>query len=265
VSAMARELGRHRVNWMTGVNTLFNALADDPEFRKQDFSTMYWASGGATAVQQAVAEKWQALTGVSIRQAYGLTEASPVLTATPIDAQEFSGDVGLPVPGTEVAVFDEGGRRLPPGEPGELLARGPQVMGGYWQRPEETARVITPDGWLRTGDIAVMDERGYVRIVDRKKDMIIVSGFNVYPNEIEDVVAMHAGVRECAAVGIPDDHSGEAVKLYVVRADPLLTKEAVADHCRQQLTGYKRPKIIEFRDELPKSPVGKILRRELRA
>ena len=225
---------------------------------------MYWASGWATAVQQAVAEKWQALTGVSIRQAYGLTEASPLLTATPIDAQGFSGDVGLPVPGTEIAIVDDRGQHLPPGEPGELLARGPQVMGGYWQRPEETAKTMTPDGWLRTGDIAVMDDRGYVRIVDRKKDMIIVSGFNVYPNEIEEVVAMHPGVRECAAVGVPDDHSGETVKLYVVRADPLLTREAVADHCRQQLTGYKRPKIIEFRNELPKSNVGKILRRELR-
>ena len=264
VPAMARELGRHRVNWMTGVNTLFNALADDADFRRQDFSSMYWASGGATAVQQAVAEKWQALTGVLIRQAYGLTEASPLLTATPMDAEGFSGDVGLPVPGTEIAIVDDHGRHLPPGQPGELLARGPQVMGGYWQRPEETARAITPDGWLRTGDIAVMDDRGYVRIVDRKKDMIIVSGFNVYPNEIEEVVAMHPGVRECAAVGVADDHSGEAVKLYVVCTDPQLTKEAIADHCRKQLTGYKRPRIIEFRDELPKSPVGKILRRELR-
>jgi long-chain acyl-CoA synthetase len=265
IRAFVRELRKHPVNWMTGVNTLFNALADDPGFRKLDFSRMYWSSGGATAVQQAVADKWRAVTGNEILQAYGLTEASPVVTSTPPNAGTFSGDVGLPVPGTEVEIWDEEGRALPPGQPGELVVRGPQVMAGYWQRPDETARVLTPEGYLRTGDMAVMDERGFVKIVDRKKDMIIVSGFNVYPNEVEDVVAMHPGVRECAAIGVPDAHSGEAVKLFVVRADPGLTAEAVMDHCRAQLTGYKRPKSIEFRDDLPKTPVGKILRRELRA
>ncbi len=264
IRAFVRELGRRPVNWMTGVNTLFNALADDPEFRKLDFSRLYWSSGGATAIQQAVADKWRAVTGNEILQAYGLTEASPVVTSTPADSGGFSGDVGLPIPSTEVEVWDEEGRPLPTGQPGELVVRGPQVMGGYWNRPDETAKVITPDGFLRTGDMAVIDERGYVRIVDRKKDLIIVSGFNVYPNEVEEVVALHPGVRECAAIGVPDDHSGEAVKLFVVRADPGLTAEAVMAHCRDQLTGYKRPKHIEFRNELPKSPVGKVLRRELR-
>jgi long-chain acyl-CoA synthetase len=216
------------------------------------------------AVQQAVAEKWIKLTGVPIVEGYGLSETSPVATSNPVTATEYNGTIGLPVPSTEIAILDDAGQPVPLGLPGEIAIRGPQVMAGYWNRPDETAKVMTPDGFFKSGDIGIMDERGYTKIVDRKKDMIIVSGFNVYPNEIEGVVAMHPGVTECAAVGVPDEKSGEAVKVFVVRKDPALTEAALMEFCKQNLTGYKKPKYIEFRDELPKTNVGKILRRELR-
>jgi long-chain acyl-CoA synthetase len=216
------------------------------------------------AVQKAVNDRWRSVTGKSIIEGYGLSETSPVATANPADATEFSGTIGLPLPSTDIAILDDAGQYLPQGQIGEIAIRGPQVMEGYWQQPEETARVMTADGFFRSGDIGVMDERGYVSIVDRKKDMVLVSGFNVYPNEVEGVVAAHPGVLECAVVGVPDPGTGEAVKLYVVRRDPALTAEQLIDYCQQQLTGYKRPKLIEFRNELPKSNVGKILRRELR-
>jgi long-chain acyl-CoA synthetase len=215
-------------------------------------------------VQQATAEKWLKITGCPVCEGYGLSETSPVATANRLDLHDFTGSIGLPIPSTEIAIRDDDGRDQPIGERGEICIRGPQVMAGYWQRPEETAQVLSADGWFKTGDIGIMDERGYVRIVDRKKDMILVSGFNVYPTEIEQVVNLHPGVLECAAVGVPDAHSGEAVKLFVVRRDPALTEDDVAAHCRENFTAYKRPKHIEFRDELPKSNVGKILRRELR-
>jgi long-chain acyl-CoA synthetase len=258
-----RELGKRPFHIMPAVNTLLNMLADDPGFQRLDHSSLQWTNAGATAVQRAVAEKWQALTGNVVRQAYGLTETM-LVSSTPSNATEFDGAVGVPIPSTEVAILDEAGQPVPPGEVGEIAVRGPQVMAGYWQRPEETARAIGTDGYLRTGDMGRLDARGSLHVVDRKKDLIIVSGFNVYPNEIEDVVMMLPGVAECAAVSVPDERSGEAVKLYVVRRDPALTTEQVAAHCRQQLTGYKRPRQVEFRDALPKTPVGKILRRELR-
>jgi long-chain acyl-CoA synthetase len=216
------------------------------------------------AVQQAVAERWKKVTGVTLTEGYGLTETSPVATTNPPDAKEFSGSIGLPVPSTEISIRDDFGNELPLGQPGEICIRGPQVMAGYWQRPEETAKVMTADGYFRSGDIGIMDARGHTRIVDRKKDMILVSGFNVYPNEIEDVVMMHPGVLECAAVGVRDAHSSETVKLFVVRKDPELSEKDVRAHCQQNLTGYKCPKYIEFRGELPKTNVGKILRRALR-
>jgi long-chain acyl-CoA synthetase len=216
------------------------------------------------AVQQAVAEKWLKLTGVPIVEGYGLSETSPVATSNPVMSREYNGTIGLPFPNTEIAILDDAGQPLPLGQAGEIGIRGPQVMAGYWQRPDETAKAFTADGFFKSGDIGIMDERGYIKIVDRKKDMIIVSGFNVYPNEVEGVVAMHPGVVECAAVGVPDERSGEAVKVFVVRKDPALTEAQLMDFCKQHLTGYKKPKFIEFRDELPKSNVGKILRRELR-
>jgi long-chain acyl-CoA synthetase len=216
------------------------------------------------AVQKAVAEKWKKITGVTLTEGYGLTETSPVATTNPPDAAEFSGSIGLPVPSTEISIRDDDGRELPLGQPGEICIRGPQVMAGYWQRPEETAKVMTADGFFRSGDIGVVDERGYFKIVDRKKDMILVSGFNVYPNEVEDVVTQMEGVLECAAVGIPDAKAGEAVKLVIVRSNPAVTEAEVRKYCEAHLTGYKRPKVVEFRTELPKTPVGKILRRELR-
>jgi long-chain acyl-CoA synthetase len=249
---------------ITGVNTLFNALVNHEKFRQLDFSALRLAVGGGTAVQQAVAERWQALTGVPILEGYGLTEAAPVLCVNPVDITGFTGNVGLPVPSTEVQLRDEEGHEVPPGERGELCARGPQVMRGYWQRPEETARTLR-DGWLLTGDVATMDEQGCFRIVDRKKDMILVSGFNVYPNEVEDVVMGCEGVLEVACIGVPDDKSGEAVKAFVVpKPGAELTAEAILAHCRKNLTAYKLPRQVEFRDSLPKSNVGKILRRELR-
>jgi long-chain acyl-CoA synthetase len=249
-----------------GVNTLFNALLHTPGFEKVDFHHLVATLGGAMAVQQAVAERWQAVTGCHITQGWGLTEASPVVCANPLIGPDapFNGSVGLPLPATEVSIRDEEGRELPVGQSGEICVRGPQVMRGYWQRPAETANVMLPEGWLRTGDIGRFDERGFVFLEDRIKDMIVVSGFKVYPNEVEDVVARHPGVREVAAVAQRDEHSGEAVALFVVRSDPSLTAEALMKHCHHYLTGYKLPKSIYFRNELPKSNVGKILRRALR-
>ncbi len=264
IPGLVKELGKHRFHMLPAVNTLYNALLNHPDFAKLDFSSLKLCNGGGMAVQQAVNDRWRAVTGRSIIEGYGLSETAPVATANPADSDEFSGTIGLPLPSTEIAILNDAGAVLPPGQPGEIAIRGPQVMEGYWQKPEETARVMTPDGFFRSGDIGVMDERGYVTIVDRKKDMVLVSGFNVYPSEVEAVVAMHPGVLECAVVGVPDAGTGEAVKLYVVRRDPSLTAEDLMDYCHEQLTGYKRPKHIEFRNELPKSNVGKILRRELR-
>jgi long-chain acyl-CoA synthetase len=264
IPGFVKELGKHRFNVIPGVNTLYNALAENAQFRQLDFSSLRIANGGGMAVQRAVSEKWLAITGVPIIEGYGLSETSPVATCNPMTAREYSGTIGLPFPGTDIAILDDDGQPVPLGQPGEIAIRGPQVMAGYWQRPDETAKVMTPDGFFKSGDIGVMDERGHIRIVDRKKDMIIVSGFNVYPNEIESVVAGCPGVLECAAIGVPDERAGEAVKLFVVRKDPNLTADAIAEYCRQNLTGYKKPKYIEFRDDLPKSNVGKILRKDLR-
>jgi long-chain acyl-CoA synthetase len=264
IPAFVKELAKYRFNVIPGVNTLFNALAENPEFQKLDFSSMRISNGGGMAVQKAVADKWIRITGVPIVEGYGLSETSPVATSNPVMAREYNGTIGLPFPNTEIAILDDAGQPVPLGQPGEIAIRGPQVMAGYWQRPDETAKVMTPDGFFKSGDIGIMDESGYTKIVDRKKDMIIVSGFNVYPNEVEGVVAMHPGVVECAAIGIPDERSGEAVKVFCVRKDPALTEAALMEFCKQHLTGYKKPKYIEFRDELPKTNVGKILRRELR-
>jgi long-chain acyl-CoA synthetase len=257
-------MGRHRFTAVTGVNTLFNALLNNPDFVKLDFSNLRMTLGGGMAVQKAVAERWKQVTGIPLIEAYGLTETSPAATINPLDLPEYNGAIGLPVPSTDVIFRDDAGREVGIGQPGELCIKGPQVMAGYWQQPGETAKVLDAEGWLATGDIGTIDERGFVRIVDRKKDMILVSGFNVYPNEIESVAVMHGGVLECAAVGVPDAKSGEAVKLYVVRKDQELTADALIAHCRAHLTGYKCPREVEFRTELPKSNVGKILRRELR-
>jgi long-chain acyl-CoA synthetase len=259
-----KELGKARFTALTGVNTLFNGLLNTPGFDKLDFSGLHLTLGGGMAVQRAVAERWKKTTFCTLAEAYGLTETSPAVCINPLDIPEYNGSIGLPVPSTDVAIWSDDGKPLPVGEVGELMVKGPQVMQGYWQRPDETAKVLTPDGWLHTGDIARMDANGYFYIVDRKKDMILVSGFNVYPNEIEDVVARHPGVAEVAAIGVPDEHSGEVVKLFVVKKDPALTEEALKKFCHDELTGYKRPKYIEFRATLPKSNVGKILRRELR-
>ena len=264
IGGFIKELAKYRFNMLPAVNTLYNALLNHPDFTKLDFSGLKVANGGGMAVQKAVADKWLAATGVTIVEGYGLSETAPVATANRFDSTEFSGMIGLPIPSTEVAILDDAGSEVPLGTPGEIAIRGPQVMAGYWNRPEETAKVMTADGYFKSGDVGVMDERGYVKIVDRKKDMILVSGFNVYPNEIEDVVAAHPGVLECACIGVPDEHSGEAVKVFVVKKDPNLTVEALMEHCKQNLTGYKKPKYIEFRTELPKTNVGKILRRMLR-
>ena len=259
-----KEMRRYRFTAMTGVNTLFNALLNNPKFAQLSFKSFRLTLGGGMAVQEAVAKRWKAVTGVTLVEAYGLTETSPAATMNPLDATEYTGAIGLPIPSTDVALRDDAGKDVPLGQAGEICIRGPQVMAGYWQRPDETAKVMTADGFFMTGDIGKMDARGYITIVDRKKDMILVSGFNVYPNEIEGVVVMMAGVLECAAVGILDKKSGEAVKLFVVRRDPALTAEQVLNHCRDHLTGYKCPRDVEFRHELPKSNIGKILRRELR-
>ena len=264
IPGFVEELGKHRFTAITGVNTLFNALLHNAEFAKLDFSALRISLGGGMAVQQAVAEKWAAVTGKPLVEAYGLTETSPAVCINPLDLPAFNHSIGLPISSTEVVVRDDDGIDLPVGQPGELCVRGPQVMKGYWNRPDETARAIMQDGFLKTGDVAVMDEKGFLRIVDRKKDMILISGFNVYPNEVEDVVVSHPGVIEAAVIGVPDERSGEAVKAFVVRKDPNLTKEALIAYCRENLTAYKVPHLIEFRDELPKTNVGKILRRALR-
>ncbi len=264
IPGFVKELAKYPFTTITGVNTLFNALLNDPGFAKLDFSKLNVSLGGGMAVQRAVAEKWKQVTGNTLIEAYGLTETSPAVTINPLNLAAYNGSIGLPVPSTEVAIRDDEGRDLALGEAGELCVRGPQVMKGYWNRPDETAKVIMADGFLRTGDVAVIDEKGFIRIVDRKKDMILVSGFNVYPNEIEAVVAMHPGVLEVAAVGVPDEKSGEAVKIFVVKRDESLTAEALIAYCRENLTGYKVPRQVEFRSELPKTNVGKILRRALR-
>ena len=264
IPGFVKEMGKHRFTTFTGVNTLFNALLNNPDFAKIDFSTLRLSLGGGMAVQEAVAKRWKDVTGSPLIEAYGLTETSPAATLNPLDLPEYNGAIGLPIPSTEIELRDDAGKAVPLGQPGELWIRGPQVMAGYWQRPDETAKVMDKHGYFATGDVGVMDDRGFIRIVDRKKDMILVSGFNVYPNEIEGVLAMHPGVLECAAIGVPDKKSGEAVKLFVVKKDPALTAEDVLRHCREHLTGYKCPRDVEFRSDLPKSNVGKILRRELR-
>jgi long-chain acyl-CoA synthetase len=264
IPGFIKELSKHKFTVITGVNTLFNALLNNPEFAALDFSSLRLTLGGGMAVQKAVAKRWKETTGVTLIEAYGLTETSPAATINPLDLKEFNGTIGLPISSTDIVIRDEVGVDLPYGQPGEICIRGPQVMKGYWQRPAETAEAMFPDGFFRSGDIGIMDEKGFVRIVDRKKDMILVSGFNAYPNEIEDVVAMHPGVQEVAAIGIPDERSGEAVKIFVVRKDPALSAEALVAHCREYLTAYKVPHQVEFRTELPKTNVGKILRRALR-
>lgn len=264
IPGFVKELQGFKAHIFPGLNTLFNAMMNNPDFKKLDFSSLMLVLGGGMAIQRPVAERWLQMTGRPITEGYGLSETSPVATVNRLDTREFSGMIGLPLPSTDIEIRDEDGNTLPLGEVGEICIRGPQVMAGYWQRPEETAKVMSADGFFRSGDMGLMDERGYTKIVDRKKDMILVSGFNVYPNEIEEVAVMHEGVLECAAVGVPDEHSGEAVKLFIVRKDPALTVEQVKAHCAANLTNYKRPRFIEFRDELPKTNVGKILRRELR-
>jgi long-chain acyl-CoA synthetase len=264
IAGTIKELKGFPINTFPAVNTLYNALLNNPEFAKLDFSKLIAANGGGMAVQEAVAKRWFEITGSPIIEGYGLSETSPCVTCNPVTATEYTGTIGLPFPSTEISIRDDDDNEVPLGQPGEVCIRGPQVMAGYWNRPDETAKVMTPDGFFKSGDVGVMDERGYVKIVDRKKDMILVSGFNVYPNEIEDVVAKLPGVFEVAAVGVKDAASGEAVKLFVVRRDPHLTEADVIAYCKERLTGYKRPRVIEFRTELPKSNVGKILRRELR-
>ena len=264
IPGLVKTLSKYRFNMFPAVNTLYNGLLNNPDFSKIDFSMLKLCNGGGMAVQKAVNDRWREVTGKSIVEGYGLSETAPVATANAADSVEFTGTIGLPIPSTEIAILDDDARPVPLGQPGEIAIRGPQVMVGYWQRPEETKQVMTADGFFKSGDIGFMDEKGYVTIVDRKKDMVLVSGFNVYPNEVEGVVAMHPGVLECAVVGVPDANTGEAVQLFVVRRDPELSKEALMAYCHDELTGYKRPKIIEFRDQLPKTNVGKILRRELR-
>ncbi|MBI3524639.1 MAG: long-chain fatty acid--CoA ligase [Betaproteobacteria bacterium] len=264
IPGFIKELSKFKFNILPAVNTLFNALMNHPDFAKLDFSSLLVANGGGMAVQRAVAERWFKLTGRPIAEGYGLSETSPVATSNRVDTTEFTGTIGLPVPSTEISIRDDDAKPVPLGQPGEICIKGPQVMVGYWQRDDETAKVMTPDGFFKSGDIGIMDEQGFVRIVDRKKDMILVSGFNVYPNEVEAVVAMHPGVLEVAAVGVPDEKSGEAVKIFVVKKDPGLTTEALLAHCKENLAGYKIPKHVEFRTDLPKTNVGKILRRALR-
>jgi long-chain acyl-CoA synthetase len=264
IPGFVKELAKHRYSIITGVNTLFNALLNHPDFGKLDFSGLKLAVGGGMAVQKATAERWKQVTGIPLVEGYGLTETSPSATANPPTALEYTGSIGVPMPSTEIVLRDDNDKDVAMGQPGEICIRGPQVMAGYWQRPDETAKVLGKDRFLHTGDIGVMDEKGFIRIVDRKKDMILVSGFNVYPNEIEQVVAMHPGVLECAVIGVADEHSGEVPKVFVVKKDPQLTEQDVLEHCRKELTGYKRPKYVEFRTDLPKTNVGKILRRALR-
>jgi long-chain acyl-CoA synthetase len=264
IPAFVKELSKHRYNIITGVNTLFNAFLNNPDFGKLDFSAVKLCVGGGMAVQKAVAERWKQVTGRTLLEGYGLTETSPCATMNPLNLAEYNGSIGLPMSSTEIVLRDDAGKEVALGQPGEICIRGPQVMKGYWNRPDETAKVLGADGFFASGDVGVMDEKGFVRIVDRKKDMILVSGFNVYPNEIEQVVVMHPGVLECAAIGVPDANAGEVPKLFVVKKDPALTEADIRKHCEANLTGYKRPKFIEFRKELPKTNVGKILRRALR-
>lgn len=264
IPAFVKAMQETPVNILPAVNTLFNALLNSPEFARVDMSGLKFSLGGGMAIQKVVADKWKAATGCHILEAYGLSETSPGAIINPADSKEYNGTIGLPFPSTDVAILDEQDQPVPLGQSGEIAIRGPQVMAGYWNMPEETAKVMTADGFFKTGDIGIMDEQGYTRIIDRKKDMILVSGFNVYPNEVEGVVAQHPGVLEVAAIGVPDAHSGEVVKLFVVRKDAALTEQQLKDYCRENLAGYKRPKHIEFRDELPKTNVGKILRRALR-
>jgi long-chain acyl-CoA synthetase len=264
IPATLKELAKVKFHSFPAVNTLFNALAHHPDFDKVDWSHLKISVGGGMAVQQATARLWLEKTGCPICEGYGLSETSPSATCNPVDSTAYSGNIGLPMPSTELRLLDDEGRDVAAGTPGEIAIKGPQVMAGYWQRPDETAKVMTADGFFRSGDIGVMDDRGYFRIVDRKKDMILVSGFNVYPNEVEDVITQMPGVLECAAVGVPDAKAGEAVKVVIVRKDPAVSEADVRAFCEANLTGYKRPKVVEFRAELPKSPVGKILRRELR-
>jgi long-chain acyl-CoA synthetase len=264
IPTFIKEWSRYPVSVITGVNTLFNALLNHPEFSKLDFSTLKFTLGGGMAVTQAVADRWVAVTGKAISQAYGLTETSPAAIMNPLHVQIFNGSIGLPIASTEVAIRDDRGADVPIGQVGEVTIRGPQVMKGYWNRPDETAHVFYADGFLRTGDLGYISETGFVYLVDRKKDMILVSGFNVYPNEVEAAIALHPGVIDVAAVGVPDAHSGEAVKVFVVRKDPALTEDALISYCRTQLTGYKVPRHVEFRDDLPRTNVGKVLRRALK-
>ena len=262
--AVLKELSKHTFHSFPAVNTLFNGLANHPDFGTVNWKSLKVAVGGGMAVQGAVAKLWLDKTGCPICEGYGLSETSPSVSCNPVTTTEFTGTIGVPLPNTFMKCLDDDGREVPQGQPGEIAVRGPQVMAGYWQRPDETAKVMTADGWFKTGDVGVMDERGFFRIVDRKKDMVLVSGFNVYPNEVEDVVAQLPGVMECAVVGVPDDKSGEAVKLVIVKKDPSLTEAQVREFCKANLTGYKQPKLVEFRTEMRKTPVGKILRRELR-
>jgi long-chain acyl-CoA synthetase len=264
MAGFVKELMKYQINFFPAVNTLYNGLLHTPGFDKVDFSKLKVSNGGGMATQKSVAEKWLAVTGCPLSEGYGLSETSPALTCNPATVREFSGTIGLPMPSTYLSIRNDDGNEVPLGQPGEICAKGPQVMAGYWNRPDETAQVMTADGYFRTGDIGVMDDRGFTKIVDRKKDMILVSGFNVYPNEIEEVIASHPGVLECAVIGVPDARSGEAVKAFIVRKDPSLTAEEVIKFCGTQLTAYKVPKQIEFRTDLPKTNVGKILRRELR-
>jgi long-chain acyl-CoA synthetase len=264
IGGFIKELAKYRFHMLPAVNTLYNALLNHPDFMHLDFSALKIANGGGMAVQRAVNDRWRQVTGINITEGYGLSETSPVATCNRSDTAEFTGTIGLPMPSTDIAILDDDGNEVAPGQPGEIAIRGPQVMAGYWNRPDETAKVMTADGFFKSGDVGVMDANGYVKIVDRKKDMILVSGFNVYPNEVEAVVSAHPGVLECACIGVPDEHAGEAVKVFVVRKDPSLSAEQLLAHCKEQLTGYKKPKYIEFREELPKTNVGKILRRALR-
>ena len=264
IPGFVKDIAKEKLHVFPGLNTLFNALLNNAEFQKLDFTPMLLTLGGGMAVQSGVAERWQALTGCAIHEGYGLSETSPVASANRFDLPVYTGNIGLPLPSTDFAIRDDDGKDMPRGEVGEICIRGPQVMAGYWQRPDETANVMTSDGYFKSGDMGFMDENGYTKIVDRKKDMVLVSGFNVYPNEVEDVVSKIPGVLECAVIGVPDANSGETVKLFVVKKDEALTEQAIRDYCATQLTNYKRPKYIEFRKDLPKSNVGKILRRELR-
>jgi len=264
IPAVLKELSQHTFHSFPAVNTLFNGLANHPDFGTVNWRNLKVSLGGGMAVQHAVAKLWLEKTGCPICEGYGLSETSPSASCNPVTSHEFSGTIGVPIPGTSMKCLDDNGHEVPMGQPGEIAIKGPQVMAGYWQRPDETAKVMTADGYFKTGDVGIMDERGYFKIVDRKKDMVLVSGFNVYPNEVEDVVASCPGVMECAVVGVADEKTGEAVKLVIVKKDPALTEAQLREFCKANMTGYKQPKVIEFRTELPKTPVGKILRRELR-